>query len=72
MGDFLLKQKGNEGILCPPQLVLHFFDGTIIRVIVGYAGINKIYKPKPPTVVALLLRYSSSRVEHKDVFSSHK
>ena len=26
----------------------------------------------PPTVVALLLQYSGSRVEHKDGFSSHK
>ena len=54
------------------DLFFIFFDGTMIRVPVGYAGINKIYKPKPPTVVALLLRYSGSRVENRDVFSSHK
>ena len=26
----------------------------------------------PPTIVAWLLQYSGSRVEHKDGFSSHK
>ena len=26
----------------------------------------------PPTVVAWLLQYNGSRVEHKDKFSSHK
>ena len=34
-------------------------------------GINKIYILNP-TVVAKLLQYSGSRVEHRDGFSSHK
>ena len=49
-----------------------FIDIVVICVPVGYAGINNIYKPKPPTAIALLLQYSGSRVEHRDGFSSHK
>ena len=31
VGDFLLKWKGNEGVLCAPRHVLPFFYGTIGR-----------------------------------------
>ena len=37
-----------------------------------WSKINKIYNLIPPTVVAILLQYNGSRVEHKDGFSSHK
>ena len=45
---------------------------NLIRATVG-VRINNNYKPKfPPTVVAKLLQYSGSRVEHRDEFSLHK
>ena len=37
-----------------------------------WSGINKIYNLIPPTIVAWLLQYSGSRVEHRDGLSSHK
>ena len=35
-------------------------------------GIKNIYKAKPLTSVAMLLQFSSSRIKHRDGFSSHK
>ena len=52
----------------PPPAI----SGVSDSCAVGYAGINKIYNLTPPIVVALLLQYSGSRVEHRDRFSSHK
>ena len=35
-----------------------------------WSRINKIYNLIPPTIVAWLLKYSGSKVEHRDGFSS--
>ena len=45
----------------------------LIRVPVGGPSESTIFiNLTPPTVVAMLLQYSGSRVEHNDGFSSHK
>ena len=44
----------------------------LIRVSVGGPESTKSINLIPPTVVALLLQYSGSRVEYKDGFSSCK
>ena len=50
---------------------LDCMPSQMIRATVGFR-INNIYKPKIPTVVAKLLQYSCSRVEHMDGFSTYK
>ena len=51
---------------------MEFRQCILIHVPVGGPESTKFINLIPPTVVAWLLQYSGSRVEHMDGFSSHK
>ena len=50
-----------------PRQRRHLFRGPV-----GFPESIKFINLIPPTSVALLLQYSGSMVEHRDVFSYHK